>query len=140
VRVALQVLVVPSPGKLLAMVASAAGVVSDMSSAPLRFVTSLRISSHSGGRFSKSISICFVNRQLPHGEFYRSPNSNCRISQSIVDSPSQVAANTAALPLASYCGVPAVGMFETSAVASKFAYKGVSCVAADDAVAQVAAM
>jgi len=56
----------------------------------------------------------------------------------IANSAGVVAANTAALPLASYVNVPALGMFESDEVAAKYAYAGVTCVQASDAAAKVA--
>jgi len=51
-----------------------------------------------------------------------------------------VAANTAALPMASYFMRPAVGIFESEQVAALYAYTGVKCVAASAASSAVAAM
>lgn len=48
-----------------------------------------------------------------------------KLAAMIALSKNVVAANTAALPLASFLGKAAVGVFETQAVADKFAFKGV---------------
>jgi hypothetical protein len=58
----------------------------------------------------------------------------------IANSAGVVAANTAALPLASYAGVPALGMFESADVAAKYTYSGVTSVQASDAAAKLASM
>lgn len=51
-----------------------------------------------------------------------------------------VAANSAALAMASYMSKPAVGIFESEEVAAKYKYAGVTCVGPDGASSAVAAL
>mmetsp|Transcript_23633 Transcript_23633/g.32533 ORF Transcript_23633/g.32533 Transcript_23633/m.32533 type:complete len:428 (-) Transcript_23633:133-1416(-) len=80
-----------------------------------------------------------VTDSIPNATILVVPNPS-KLAAMVALSSGVVAANTAALPLASYMGKPVVGVFDTAENAALFSYPGVSCVCESEVAATVAAL